>query len=99
MRSFAGQFPTNFDKGTLIDFGKYDQCLEANFPISTHYCMASFIPSEEWMEKTPKISSDNSNRFPNVEFIPDIGLTLKVGLCVPTKCSASEISQIYNHGK
>ena len=100
VRSFAGQFPDSFDKGTLGDFGKYDQCLNSQFPISTRYCMASFIPDEKWMRKHNLNKNEQIiNQSSNIEFIPEIGLSMKIGLCVPNVCSSSDITRIYDDGE
>ncbi|XP_074594469.1 uncharacterized protein LOC141849864 [Brevipalpus obovatus] len=92
LKSSSGQFPDDFDLGTVGDFGNYDQCLQSNFAIETRYCMASFLPRDELLKNEQSISRKDS--FYRTEFLPELSFYLKIGLCVPKACSPNDISTI-----
>lgn len=95
--SSAGQFPQDFKKGTLVDFGDFDKCMELKFPISTRYCVASFILKNEFQINRTGELEPNSLDF--IKFAPERSLTLKIGICLPQACSSKDLTEIFNDGK
>lgn len=93
----SGQFPGDFGRGTVGDFGDYDRCLQPKFPIVTHYCMASFLPREELLESEQSVSRIDS--FYRTEFLPELNFYVKVGLCMPKECSSHDIDTILDEGE
>ncbi|XP_074603187.1 uncharacterized protein LOC141856687 [Brevipalpus obovatus] len=95
LQSLSGQFPKNFDLGTVGDFGDYDQCYGSKLPIKTRYCMAYLLPGDELLEVEKNVTKQDS--FYRTEFSPEMSLYLSIGMCVPKSCSSDDIDTIFDH--
>lgn len=82
--------PSGLLKGTVTDFGEYDNCLETKtpeavaLPFQGQYCMVEFMP-------IPNSLLHNMT----LRVLPALGFfNLTLGFCVPSTCSTIDVKMI-----
>ena len=106
MIASSGGFPSDFYQETYTDFGDYDSCLSINYDrISMvdsrgkgKHCLVSLFPDFEATKRDGIPERIVKQLYP-LEFNTNIGMTLKIGVCIPSTCSATDVGRIFNQGE
>ncbi|XP_074595856.1 uncharacterized protein LOC141850987 [Brevipalpus obovatus] len=103
MISSSGRFPNDFYQETYTDFGDYDSCLGINYGKQSlgesggkgRHCLVSLFPDFD-ATKRDGIPERLVKQLYPIEFDTNIGITLKIGVCIPSTCSAGDVGKIFN---